>query len=60
MEMDMLGACIHKALFLACILLSVLSFATGPAILSTATFPTFCALSELLTIGQLDLNFIEK
>lgn len=53
MKGDMLGACICNALFLACSLISVLSFATDPVALSTAIFPT-CALSEFLTIGQLD------
>lgn len=56
MRRDMLGTCIFNALFLACILLSAHSFATGPVTLSTAISPTWCALSELLTIGQLDLK----
>lgn len=55
MKRDMPGACICNALFLACILLSVLSFAAGPVILSTAIFP-ICDLLELLIIGQLDLK----
>lgn len=39
-----------------CMLLSVLSFAAGPVTLSTAVSQTYCALSELLTTGHLDLK----
>lgn len=56
MKRDMLGTCIFNPLFLPVYAPICSLFAAGPVTLSTAVSQTYCALSELLTTGHLDLK----